>query len=217
MRPAAALVIFAKYPEPGRVKTRLAEKIGVQKAARIYGYFINRVLKAISPVSWQAEIIIAVAPASDLNRFRAKYPGASGYIPQAEADDLGTRMKCAFDWCFSRRFHKVVMIGTDCLELGRVEVEHAFAMLDTHPVVLGPATDGGYYLIGLNAPQPHLFQNIAWSTNRVLEQTLALVQQYDLACHLLAEKSDIDTFADLERYLERHPECTEIRNVLSTA
>jgi uncharacterized protein len=109
---------------------------------------------------------------------------------------LGVRLHAAFRQHFEEGARRVIMIGSDCPGVDAVLVSRALAMLDEHDLVLGPAHDGGYYLIGLRAPAPHLFQGIAWSTEAVLEQTLARARQLGLDAAILPTLRDVDSASD---------------------
>jgi hypothetical protein len=114
-----------------------------------------------------------------------------------EGDDLGERMLHAFKKVFDFGCKRVSIIGSDCYEL-RPEILHqSFEELESNQIVIGPATDGGYYLLGMSSLYSQLFTNIEWGTSNVLEDTLAIVQQLQLACFELAALNDIDTMDDL--------------------
>lgn len=188
------LIIFVKNPLPGKVKTRLGRSIGLEKAAAIYSKLLihTRNLCAALPLSkevWYADFI---HPEDLWNRGsfskRKQGPGS-----------LGTRMKRAFNRAFAEGYQKVLLIGSDCPELSPEHLQAALNALDRHAVVLGPAHDGGYYLIGMREPFP-LFENIEWSTEKVLEQTLNLCQQLRLNPYLLPTLSDLDDLEDLKKF-----------------
>ncbi len=117
-------------------------------------------------------------------------------VPQSEGS-LGDRLTAAFKQGFASSIGKIVIIGSDCPSLEKEKVLKAIALLDTHDVVLGPATDGGYYLIGLNQHRPFLFENIPWSTKHVFEKTKAIATHHRLSIALLDTLSDIDMPEDL--------------------
>lgn len=116
-----------------------------------------------------------------------------------EGDELGERMTQAFKLAFQKH-DKVIIIGSDCPSLTTEIIEEAFQALKNYPFVVGPAMDGGYYLIGMNAFEPSIFKDIDWSTNAVFNQTLEHIKKLDKACYLLPELSDIDYEEDWNEY-----------------
>lgn len=116
-----------------------------------------------------------------------------------EGSGLGERIKNAFELAFQNH-SKVVIIGSDCASLNIEIVEEAFTALARFPFVVGPAMDGGYYLLGMDAFEPSLFKNIEWSTDKVFDQTVDVIKKLDKSCYLLPELSDIDTEEDWEEY-----------------
>ncbi|GGG42848.1 TIGR04282 family arsenosugar biosynthesis glycosyltransferase [Hymenobacter glacieicola] len=190
------LVVFARYPELGRVKTRLAADIGAEAALKVYRQLLahTRAVVASLPVHktvWLAE----AGPAADLTDEWTGYE----QLPQP-AGDLGEKMQAAFAHDFERQASAVVIIGTDCPGLTTAHLTDAFDALRTHDVVLGPATDGGYYLLGMKQLWSSLFTGKSWSTDTVRSATVADVKQLGLRLHLLSELSDIDTGADLRAW-----------------
>jgi rSAM/selenodomain-associated transferase 1 len=184
---------MAKYPEPGGVKTRLARVIGPEVACRLYRAFLRDLAARLAAlpcaVSWAYW-----PPASP---FPAMLPGAR-CRPQ-RGENLGERMATALAEEFLAATGPVLMIGVDAPHLpAAVLGEAAAALTGGADVVLGPALDGGYYLIGLRAPRPALFQGIPWSTPGVMQATLAAVHRLGLRPHLLPPSFDVDEPADLE-------------------
>lgn len=116
-----------------------------------------------------------------------------------EGDDLGERMFHAIRSGFEAGFHHIVLIGTDCYELSSEILDEAFSALERSDAVVGPATDGGFYLIGLNKLLPELFLNREWSTSAVLNESIRILQCHETPYELLSELSDIDTFDDLKK------------------
>ncbi len=193
--PERTLGIFAKAPVAGRVKTRLAAEIGSQAAAALYRRVGREVVAASvgrdhRTIVWFSPPAAGAAVHAWLDglgvwSFRAQPPGA-----------LGTRLAHAFARSFAEGDGAVVIVGTDCPGLGRRAVAQAFAALRTHDLVLGPARDGGYYLIGLRALEPALFRGIPWSTGDVTRATRARARALGLTCRLLAPLRDVDTARD---------------------
>ena len=190
--PVERLVLFVKAPRIGTVKTRLGRSIGSEKACEAYRILVERVLQNVSSI-----------PAVEL-RFTPDDAGAEvdgwqrdGWTRTAQGEgDLGARLQRAFHDGFAAGAERVVIIGSDCPETRAADVRRAWKELQTHDVVVGPATDGGYWLIGLRAPQPQLFEGIAWSSDQVLAQTLQRARQLGLRIQLLRILSDVDTAED---------------------
>ena len=189
------LLVFAKEPLPGRVKTRLASDLGPERAAAIYRDMGRRIVDQVRGGPYRIRVCF------DPPRARKAMRAWLGkevveYRPQ-HAGDLGARMEAAFREAFSRA-RRVVIVGTDAPDVDRHRVEAAFRLLDNAEVVLGPARDGGYYLLGLRRPVPELFRDMPWSTDRVLEITRERVRTLGLREALLSPLSDVDTLEDLE-------------------
>ncbi len=191
------LIAFAKMPRPRRVKTRLAAAIGDVRAASLYRVLGRRVLDGVRGGDYR--LVAYVDPANELAGARA-WLGAEGldFEPQ-RGDGLGERLADAFRREFGAAA-RVCAIGTDAPAVDRSVVERAFAELETRDLVLGPALDGGYYLIGSDAHRPELFRDVPWSTEEVMAATLARARALGLSTAVLEPLSDIDTVEDLERF-----------------
>lgn len=191
--PEEALIVFAKNPVPGAVKTRLAATVGNEKALEIYKALVACTQAVTEKLRCDKWIYYSDAIAEDdgwaNTAFKAVQSGS----------DLGERMKNAFADALEQ-YNKAVIIGTDCPCLESSLIEEAFAKLDEADVVLGPAADGGYYLLGMKALHPALFEGIAWSTATVLSETMRRCQSEGLAVHLLPVLSDIDDEEDWKQF-----------------
>ena len=196
-----ALIIFTRKPELGKVKTRLAKGVGQEKALEIYIYLLKHSAEISSHVSAEKQVWYTTSiEKNDIwndNIFK-KYKQLDG--------DLGKKMKHAFFTNFNNEFEKVVIMGTDLLDIDTNTIENAFQQLDKHDVVIGPAEDGGYYLMGMNHFIPEVFDNVEWSTSEVLEKTLEKLKHKSVM--LLDEKNDIDYKEDALRH-------TELKGILS--
>jgi uncharacterized protein len=189
------LGIFVKAPAPGRVKTRLAAEIGVRHAAEIYRDLGRRVVAACAVSSY--DTVVWFTPAEARSAVQAWLKGLRVAAFQAQITGaLGTRLAAAFQRHFGEGARRVIVIGSDCPGVNAGLVSRALAALETHDVVLGPAHDGGYYLIGLRAPAGQLFRRIDWSTPAVLGQTVARARQLGLSTLLLPSLRDVDTASD---------------------
>jgi uncharacterized protein len=194
-----ALLIFVKYPEPGKVKTRLASTIGAELAAQLYSEFIRATFSLARQIA--AARFVTFTPAEKEQDFRELFPGPLEWFAQNNSADLGARIHHAICHVQQTGYSHVLTIGTDSPSLPADYLEQAAAALAAHDLVLGPATDGGYYLIGLkSAPPPELFTGIDWSTERVLHQTLRRAEQLRMPVHLLPSWYDVDDLATLRRF-----------------
>ncbi len=191
----ASLGIFAKAPRAGRVKTRLAAEIGPSGAADVYRRMGRQVVTATARAGQRT--IVWFTPAREGQFVREWLEGLGGIeLRPQSGGSLGARLVHAFAQHFAEGAERVVVIGTDCPAVDRRLVTEAFSVLGEHDVVIGPALDGGYYLIGLSAPAPALFRGIPWSTRTVAAQTRARARALGLSCHLLQVLRDVDTARD---------------------
>lgn len=189
------LGIFVKQPVPGRVKTRLADELGPEWAAQIYAAFLADVVDRFRNAADRK--ILGYSPANDeaANYFRILVDTAYELWPQPESS-LGERMNAFFERFLRRESDQVVLIGSDSPTLPPDFVDQAFAELREHDCVLGPATDGGYYLIGLRRRIPAIFDEIEWSSSSVLDQTVARLATANGSLAVLPPWYDVDTVAD---------------------
>lgn len=190
-----SLGVFAKAPVAGRVKTRLAEDIGSAAAAAVYRRLGRQVVAAVAGPGYRTIVWFTPPARRDAVRTWLDGLGAAEFCPQV-GGNLGTRLVHAFARSFATGDSAVVIIGTDAPGVNRRIVAAAFRALRTHDLVLGPSLDGGYYLIGLTAPQPALFRAIPWSTRDVLRATEARARAAGLGVTLLTLLRDVDTAED---------------------
>ncbi len=187
------LLVFHKNEVLGKVKTRLAAGVGDHRALEIYHYLLLKTYLAIG-----ASSVSVYTYFSDFVPENPSYPVDKSKLQVGQ--DLGERMKNAFSTNFESGMEKVVLIGTDCPSIEGSHILQAFDALDQSDLIIGPARDGGYYLIGMKQRADFLFEGISWSTELVLTQTLALAAEHGLQTHLLPVLEDIDTLEDWERY-----------------
>ncbi|EKJ87952.1 hypothetical protein CLV96_3238 [Leptospira meyeri] len=187
------LIIFAKQPERGKVKTRLAVSIGEVQTLKIYLELLEITKKITSTLS--VEKIVYWDHLHLGNTLEFEF-GDSKKV-QAEGD-LGLKMKIAFENEFRSNFGKVLIIGTDCPFLTKEILEKAYHSLDDTDFVIGPAKDGGYYLLGMREFFPFVFDSIPWSTSEVLPLTLDVIRKNKKTVTLLTELNDIDDIFDLK-------------------
>jgi rSAM/selenodomain-associated transferase 1 len=186
------IAVFARRPLEGRVKTRLSPALPARLAVALYNGMLRDALDAAEACGADEQWLFwaeSVGPSFAPRRWRESI--------QPEGD-LGARLEHAFDTMFTPR-SRAVIIGADCPRLDSARLHAAFAALNRAEVVLGPATDGGYTLIGLREPAPGLFHGVDWSTGAVLAQTLAKARGLGLRIEVLPPLDDIDTPDDLAR------------------
>lgn len=196
-----ALVIFAKAPIPGQVKTRLCPPLTPDEAATLHGSFVldtlERTKTAIARFRLPAVRLLACAPSSTHVFFKIMAERHGVRLLDQEGADLGARMHAAFASLFAQGFTRVVLVGTDVPSLPLAHYRQAFEMLGSHDLVLGPAQDGGYYLMGLTRPAAELFHEIPWSGDQVLAATRDRADTAGLRTVLLPVWRDVDTIDDL--------------------
>ncbi len=192
----AALIIFVKNPQPGRVKTRLAEAIGEREALKVYLKLLDHTWRVTADIPEDTHIFY-----SDFIDDNDRWSDVNHYKHLQRGRDLGDRMRHAFAKIFNRGYRKVVIIGSDCLELQSNHITRAFDILNRFEAVIGPARDGGYYLLGLSRMVPDVFQNKTWSTDSVFEETIRDFQNKNIIWQELPVLKDVDTAWDWEEHL----------------
>jgi rSAM/selenodomain-associated transferase 1 len=190
----SALLIFAKNAEKGKVKTRLARSIGEQQALEVYQRLLEYTKEVTQPLSCEKFLYYGkYLPGND------QWPADHYTKKLQDGEGLGARMENAFREIFNKEYDKAIIIGTDCPEITTDMLRHAFKQLKSHEVVIGPAQDGGYYLLGMRQWYPSLFRDISWSTGQVLKQTIEKIENRSATYSLLPVLSDVDKLEDLER------------------
>lgn len=184
------LLIFAKYPEVGYVKTRLSRTIGEAKAASAYKTMVESVVRKTRPCNGEYAQVLCYDPPEANEKFQS-WLQMDRQQPQSRGD-LGERMKKALSQALAESKH-AVLIGTDCIDVDRSLILKAFQELAETDLVVGPAKDGGYYLIGCKRVYPEIFTGIDWSTKRVFSQTLRVTEKLKLRVSCLPQLEDIDT------------------------
>lgn len=193
------IIVMLKAPQLGLTKTRLAAEIGADAALAAYRTLLGYVLPTLASLDWPVQLRFTPDDAGrELETWRQ--PGWQ-LTPQGPGD-LGERLDRAVVGAVEAGFDRIVVIGADCPYLESRDFQETSTALADHDLVLGPAEDGGYWLIGLSRHAPQIFQSIPWSTDQVLATTLAAAAQAGLRTHLLRRLSDVDTADDWRRYQE---------------
>lgn len=200
-RAPVAFIVFARAPESGRVKTRLAATLGDARALAIYRWLAEHTVAVVRAAAERsrARVVVYHTPADAAPAMTAWLGRDLEYRPQI-GDDLGARMGRAASAELSRGASAVVIVGTDCPSLHVDVLERAVIALDTAEIALGPAVDGGYYLLALQQAHAALFEEIPWSAADTLSRTLAAAARAGLSVALLEERADIDTADDWHRW-----------------
>lgn len=203
---STALVIFAKAPIPGQVKTRLCPPLTPDEAATLHGSFVLDALERTKVVATQLnqplDRYLACAPAATHVFFRIMEERQGVKLIDQVGGDLGARMNQAFTTLFANGHQQILLMGTDVPTLPLDHVKQAVIALENHDLVLGPAFDGGYYLIALKRPIPELFADIPWSSDQVLKLTQEKAASLGLKTGLIQPWHDVDTLADLQALID---------------
>jgi uncharacterized protein len=202
------LIVFLRYPEKGKVKTRLAETLGDEFALSFYRICAGIVFKICGSLkSKNINCVLFSSEKENVNKIK-NWSKENFEIYVQKGRDLGERMRNAFNRVFELNAGKVIIIGTDLLDMSQEIILKAFNFLDDYDIVLGPSADGGYYLLGMNKNykiRKHLnqfFNSIAWSTNIVLEETINRIDKLNLKYKLMEDLQDIDTEENLTNWLK---------------
>ncbi len=193
-----SILLFIKAPQIGKVKTRLAATIGDAKALKIYRKLVER---QITSLPKETDLTVYFAP-NDAAIEIANWLGNDFKLQPQCNGELGERLDSGISETFSKGSEKVICIGGDCPKLNNSHIQAAFSALDSVDVVFGPTDDGGYYLIGLNAPKTELFQNIPWSASNTLKASIAVTEALGLKHAMLETLYDIDDQSSLQRAFE---------------
>ncbi|MCL1470980.1 TIGR04282 family arsenosugar biosynthesis glycosyltransferase [Argonema antarcticum] len=193
------LIVFTRYPEAGKAKTRLIPVLGAEGAATLHRQMTESAIAlcrdTINRVSTTLSIEVHFAGGD--RQLMQQWLGDDIIYRQQSEGDIGMRMASAFEIAFSNNMDNVIIIGSDCPTLNSQIIASAFQALYQHDLVLGPATDGGYYLIALNRLIPELFTGITWSTSEVFQQTVEIAAKLNLDVAYLSELADVDRPEDI--------------------
>ena len=191
--PKKLLLVFTRNPELGKVKTRLAKTVGNATALKIYIFLLERTRDISVKVSADKAVYYSVKV-----RENDIWDASIFQKHQQVGEDLGIRMLHAFKNGFKAGYEKVMIIGSDLYDLTAETIENAFIALENNEVVIGPAEDGGYYLLGMNSLEEKVFKNKDWGTETVRKDTLEDLK--DKKVFLLGELNDVDVFEDIEHH-----------------
>ena len=185
------LIIFTRNPELGKCKTRLAATIGDSSALSIYKFLLAHTVSITENLDLIKQVHYSVKIRENDIWDRSIYSKK-----KQEGDDLGMRMLNAFEQGFNTGFKNIIIIGSDMYDLSQKDIEDAFLLLEQNDFTIGPAEDGGYYLLGMKKLKPELFRNKYWGTNSVLKNTLSDLLNEKAAT--LAVRNDIDIYDDIK-------------------
>jgi len=187
-----------KYPKPGQVKTRLARDIGIYKAALLYRCFVETMIATC--VDSGSPVLLFCHSGHELGKYRQWLGHEHNFFSQSPGGHLGNKMRSIFEQAFTMGYEKVVLTGTDLPHIPVTFLRQAIRGLERHEAVIGPARDGGYYLIGFRRESfvPLIFKDMPWSTSSVLDLTLKLLKSLSVDPYVLPTLRDVDDIEDLK-------------------
>ena len=191
------LLIFTRYPVAGRTKTRLIPALGAAGAANLQRLMTERTLRTAENLAAEFQPEVEIRHAGGTGGQMKNWLGPNRIYREQGGGDLGEKMSRAMSEAFQAGYRQVMVIGADCPGLSPEILASGFAGLADHDLVLGPAKDGGYYLLGLARPCPELFSNRSWGSNLLLAETMTAAKKLALKCYLLEELADVDRPEDL--------------------
>jgi rSAM/selenodomain-associated transferase 1 len=199
-----AIIVFTRFPVEGKVKTRLAKNMGNKFAVSFFRacaeHTFRELLKVEEPGS---DLFLFCSEENEIEQVMKWTGNNFKYYPQ-KGSDLGIKMYNAFDTVFKKGYKKVIIIGTDSPDVSMNIIQNAISVLDNCSVVIGPANDGGYYLLGFKSKLIDLFSGIEWSTNSVFNNTIEKLNISKINYFMLDELTDIDTLEDLQYWLKHY-------------
>ena len=204
-QPREEVIIFTRYPEPGKVKTRLVPYLGEEKSARVHRLLTEQIIRLVQPLKQMRPVRISLFYTGGTLQKMETWLEESIILAQQQGENIGQRMAAALRSAWLRGAHRAVLIGSDCPMIDADLLGQALDRLRNHDVVLGPTYDGGYYLIGLNSNLSvekfdMFFQKIAWGTAKVFHQTVQKAEKELLSIAILTTLHDIDRPEDLEYF-----------------
>lgn len=207
------ILLFVKYPEAGKVKTRLAETVGPDDAAKLYSMFVKDIL--ITLRNREERFVVCYDNRWTQDQYIQWLGDEIPFVAQ-QGTNIGEKMKNAFINAFDSGIDNAIVIGSDIPDIPADNFTKGFAALSKHKAVVAPTTDGGYCLIGFSAKGflPKIFDNIDWSTEKVFNQTMKLFERHKINFYGLDRWSDIDTFGDLQEFIARNKK-TDLQKTIS--
>ena len=191
---SSIIIVLAKAPILGEVKTRIGKKIGMERSKWIY----EQLLSHTSNVTKKTKIKTVLFKNKNHEKLETLFKHSIASKFQL-GRSLGEKMENAFHWAFKKKYKKIILIGADLWTLNEKIIIDSFKLLDKFNLVIGPSYDGGYFLIGMKKPNENIFKNIPWSTNNVLEKTISKMKTRKISFLEIAK--DIDSFSDLKSNL----------------
>ena len=191
------LIVFGKIPELGKVKTRLAKSIGDEKALAIYHALVKQSAKVCADTNCSK--VVYYTPTIPTDDY---YANETFYKKIQSSGELGERMSAAFEAEFAEGYKNVLIVGSDCYDLNQDHIHKAFDLLESNDVVIGPANDGGYYLLAMRQFIPDLFTNKNWSTPKLIHETKDTLTKLNLSYALLEELTDLDEIHEMPEALK---------------
>ncbi len=202
LKDKSVLMIFAREPEHGKVKTRLLKGLPIKVVTRLYKAFVSDILHLASQIQCDKKVVCFTSFDSAIEflcRFKDRFQ-----LTKQRGNDLGERMYNALKDYWHRGYKRLVIIGTDCLTLRKRDLDLAFQKLSRYDVVLGPSRDGGYYLIGLTKPIRSIFSNMHWGSDKVFKITLQRLRKSGRKVFFLHKRADIDTIEELRNFKDSY-------------
>lgn len=203
MNTGKCIALLIRAPIEKKVKTRLSASIGAYHATALYKHFVSDILATLDDSGFP--VVIACAPEKD-KAFYAAWLGSSRRYTMQRGKDLGERLHNLFQDLFDRDYSSIVIVASDSPDLSLPIFEESFSFLENHDAVIGPATDGGYYLLGFNKGRllQDVFSGIPWGTGSVFAKTTDVFRKHDLSFHVLPVWDDIDVRDDLKLFYLKH-------------
>ena len=199
-----AIIVFTRFPVEGKVKTRLAKNMGNKFAVSFFRVCAEHIFRQLLKVKETGpELFLFCSEENEIEQVM-KWAGNNFKYYSQQGSDLGIKMFNAFNTVFKKGYKKVIIIGTDSPDVSMNIIQSAISALDNFSVVIGPANDGGYYLLGFKSKLIDLFSGIEWSTNSVLDNTIEKLKDSKVNYFMLDELTDIDTLEDLQYWFKHY-------------
>lgn len=214
MKNENALLIFAKEPVAGKVKTRMHPDLSLEEAAKLYDCMLNDLYNKLHDLK-NTDVIIYFAPIGSREYFQKLNYSNKLLMPQSKGD-LGEKLANSFAETFRKGYKRILVIGSDCLTLTKNEIYDYFDSLLINDALIGPTADGGYYILGLNNFHRQAFENVNWSTESVFKDTIKKFKELNLKYFVSKSNYDIDTIYDLKKFINEEisdSESSEYKNL----